>query len=57
MVFGFFVSYMIAVENAMYSTIRSGLAKFDVSLLEELQSCVSYLLNESAELGLRMRGT
>ena len=52
-----FVSYMIAVENAMYSTIRSGLAKFDVSLLEELQSCVSYLLNESAELGLRMRGT
>ena len=57
MFFGFFVSYMIAVENAMYSTIRSGLAKFDVSLLEELQSCVSYLLNESAELGLRMRGT
>ena len=41
----------------MYSTIRSGLAKFDVSLLEELQSCVSYLLNESAELGLRRRGT
>ena len=57
MVFGFFVSYMIAVENAMYSTIRSGLAKFDVSLLEELQSCVSYLLNESTELGLRRRGT
>ena len=57
MFFGFFVSYMIAVENAMYSTIRSGLAKFDVSLLEELQSCVSYLLNESAELGLRRRGT
>ena len=57
MVFGFFVSYTIAVENAMYSTIRSGLAKFDVSLLEELQSCVSYLLNESAELGLRRRGT
>ena len=57
MVFGFFVSYMIAVENVMYSTIRSGLAKFDVSLLEELQSCVSYLLNESAELGLRRRGT
>ena len=57
MVFDFFVSYMIAVENAMYSTIRSGLAKFDVSLLEELQSCVSYLLNESAELGLRRRGT
>ena len=55
--FGFFVSYMIAVENAMYSTIRSGLAKFDVSLLKELQSCVSYLLNESAELGLRRRGT
>ena len=57
MFFGFFVSYMIAVENAMYSTIRSGLAKFDVSLLEELQSCVSYLLNESTELGLRRRGT
>nr|XP_058970904.1 ribonuclease inhibitor-like isoform X2 [Pocillopora verrucosa] len=44
---------MEALENAMYPTIRSGLAKFDVSLPEELQSYVSYLLNESAKLVLR----
>ena len=47
---------MIALENAMYPTIRSGLAKFDVSLPDELQSYVSYLSNESANLGLRRRG-
>ena len=41
----------------MYQTIRSGLAKFDVSLPEELQSYVSYLLNELAKLGLRRQGT
>ena len=52
-----FVSFMIALENAMYPTIRSGLAKFDVSLPEELQSYVSYLLNELAKLGLRRQGT
>ena len=48
---------MIALENAMYPTIRSGLAKFDVSVPEELQKYVSYLLNESAKLGLCRRGT
>ena len=48
---------MIALENAMYPAIRSGLAKFDVSLLVELQSYVSYLFKESAKLGLRRRGT
>ena len=48
---------MIALENAMYPTIRSGLAKFDVSLLVELQSYVSYLFKESAKLSLRRRGT
>ena len=48
---------MIALENAMYPTIRSGLAKFDVSVPEELQSYVSYILNESAKLGLRWLGT
>ena len=48
---------MIRLENAMYSTIRSGLVKFDVSLPEELQSYVSYLLNESAKLVLRKQGT
>nr|XP_058961680.1 uncharacterized protein LOC131788621 [Pocillopora verrucosa] len=44
---------MEALENAMYPTIRSGLAKFDVSLPEELQNYVSYLLNESAKLHFR----
>ncbi|XP_022778046.1 uncharacterized protein LOC111319566, partial [Stylophora pistillata] len=44
-----------AMEATMYQTMRSGLAKFDVSLPEELQSYVSYLLNESAKLGLRKR--
>nr|XP_058966412.1 NACHT, LRR and PYD domains-containing protein 3-like [Pocillopora verrucosa] len=44
---------MIALENAMYPIIRSGLAKFDVSLPEELQNYVSYLLDESAKLHLR----
>ena len=53
----FFVSFIIALENAMYQTIRSGLAKFDVSLPEELQSYVSYLLNELAKLGLRRQAT
>ena len=48
---------MIALENAMYPTIRSGLAKFDVSLLEELPNYVSYLLNESAKLHFRKQGT
>ena len=48
---------MIALENAMYPTIRPGLAKFDVSLLVELQSYVSYFFKESAKLGLRRRGT
>ena len=48
---------MIALENAMYSTIGSGLAKFDVSLPEELHDYVSYLLNESAKLHLRKQGT
>ena len=52
-----FVSFMIALENAMYLTIRSGLAKFDVSLPEELQNYVSYLLDESAKLHLRKQGT
>ena len=47
---------MIALENDMYPTIRSGLTKFDVSLPEELQSYVSYLSNGSAKLGLRRRG-
>ena len=37
---------MIALENAMYPTIRSGLAKFDVSLLVELQSYVSYFVKD-----------
>ncbi|XP_022804727.1 uncharacterized protein LOC111341950 isoform X1 [Stylophora pistillata] len=46
---------MEALENTMYPIIRSGLAKFDVSLPEELQSYVSYLFNESAKLGLRKR--
>ena len=41
----------------MYLTIRSGLAKFDVSLPEELQTYVSYLLDESAKLRLRKQGT
>ncbi|XP_022806346.1 NACHT, LRR and PYD domains-containing protein 9-like [Stylophora pistillata] len=49
------MSSIIALENAMYPTIRSGLAKFDVSLPEELQSYVSYLFNESAKLGFRKR--
>ena len=48
---------MIALENAMYPTIRSGLAKFDVSLPGELQNYVCYLLNESAKLHLRKQGT
>ena len=48
---------MIALESAMYPTMRSGLEKFDVSLPDELQRYVSYLLNESAKLGLRKRGT
>ena len=48
---------MIALENAMYPTIRSGLAKFDVSLPEELRSYVGYLFKESAKLGLRRQGT
>ena len=48
---------MIALEKAMYPTIRSGLAKFDVRLPEELQSYVSYLFKESAKFGLRRRGT
>ena len=48
---------MIASKNAMYSTIRSGLAKFDVSVPEELQNYVSYLLNESAKLHFRKQGT
>ena len=48
---------MIALLNAMYPTIRSGLAKFDVSLPEELQNYVSYLLDESAKLHLRKQGT
>ncbi|XP_022808344.1 uncharacterized protein LOC111345328 isoform X2 [Stylophora pistillata] len=43
------------LENTMYPTIISGLAKFDVSLPEELQSYSSYLLNESAKLGLRRK--
>ena len=29
---------MIALENAIYLTMKSGVAKFDVSLPEELQS-------------------
>ena len=45
---------MIALENDMYPTIRSGLAKFDVSLPEELQNYVSY---ESAKLVSRKQGT
>ena len=48
---------MIALENAMYLTIRLGLAMFDVSLPEELRSYVGYLFRESAELGLRRQGT
>ena len=48
---------MIALENAMYATIRSGLAKFDVSLPGELQNYVSYLLNDSAKLHFRKQGT
>ena len=48
---------MIALENAMYPTIRSGLAKFDVSLPGELQKYVSNLLNESAKLHFRKQGT
>ena len=48
---------MIASKNAMYPTIRSGLAKFDFSLPEELQNYVSYLLNESAKLHFRKQGT
>ena len=53
----FFVSFMIALENAMYPIITSGMAKFDVCLPEELQSYVSYLFKESAKLGLGRRGT
>ena len=53
----FFVSLVIALENAIYQTMKSGLAKFDVSLPEELQSYINYLLNESVKLGLRRRGT
>ena len=48
---------MIALENAIYLTMKSGVAKFDVSLPEELQSYINYLLNESDKLGLRRRGT
>ncbi|PFX15012.1 NACHT, LRR and PYD domains-containing protein 12 [Stylophora pistillata] len=49
-------SKRLFVPHTMYSTIRSGLAKFDVSLPEEFQSYVSYLLTESAKLGIRRRG-
>ena len=48
---------MIALEKAMYPTIRLGLAKFDVSLPEGLQRYVTYLLNESAKRGLHGQGT
>ena len=48
---------MIAILNAMYPTIRSGLAKFDVSLPEEVENYVSYLLDVSAKLHLRKQGT
>ena len=48
---------LVALEKAMYPTIRSGLAKFDVSLPEGLQRYVTYLLDESAKRGLHGQGT